>query len=111
MYDQTQNTLADGATVSDLRQYLAQHYDDESFVHVLSEGVALPQPRHLRASSLCVVQTVAYRVPNRATIVSAIDNFVKGAYGRAIQNMNLMLNFLRIKACLTRLTSLESIES
>lgn len=86
-------TLADGVSVADIRKCLAGQYDDEPFVHLLPEGAPPPQTRHLRASNMCLMQVVADRVPNRAIIVSAIDNVVKGASGQAIQNMNLMLGY------------------
>jgi N-acetyl-gamma-glutamyl-phosphate reductase len=33
------------------------------------------------------------RLPNRAIIVSVIDNLVKGASGQAVQNFNVMFGY------------------
>jgi len=39
----------------------------------------------------CLIGLSCDRVANRAILVSALDNLVKGASGQAIQNMNAML--------------------
>jgi N-acetyl-gamma-glutamyl-phosphate reductase len=82
--------LAPGATLGDLRAVLERAYEGEPFVRVLPEG-ALPSTRHVRATNLCLIGLAKDRVPNRAILVSAIDNLVKGASGQAIQDMNVML--------------------
>jgi N-acetyl-gamma-glutamyl-phosphate reductase len=81
--------LAPGATIGDLRAVLEGAYRDEPFVRVLPEG-SLPATRHVRATNLCLIGLSRDRVANRAILVSAIDNLVKGASGQAIQNMNAM---------------------
>jgi N-acetyl-gamma-glutamyl-phosphate reductase len=82
--------LAPGATLGDLRAVLEGAYRDEPFVRVLPDG-SLPATRHVRATNLCLIGLSRDRVANRAILVSAIDNLVKGASGQAIQNMNAML--------------------
>jgi N-acetyl-gamma-glutamyl-phosphate reductase len=82
--------LAAGATLGDLRPVLERAYRDEPFVRVLPEG-SLPATRHVRATNLCLIGLNRDRVANRAILVSALDNLVKGASGQAIQNMNVML--------------------
>lgn len=83
-------TLEDGKSVDDLRDLLAERYNDEPFVHLLPEGVA-PSTRHVRGSNHCVLNVFPDRNKGRAIIVAAIDNLVKGSSGQAVQNMNLML--------------------
>ena len=85
-------TLEDGQTADDLRQSLREAYDDEAFVHVVGEGV-VPATRHVRGSNQCLIGVFADRVPNRAILVVAIDNLIKGSSGQAIQNMNIMFGF------------------
>ena len=80
---------AKGAGPAELRAALAEAYRDEPFVRVLGEGV-VPATRHVRGSNLCLIGVFPDRAPGRATLVSAIDNLVKGASGQALQNMNLM---------------------
>ncbi len=82
--------LAPGATIGDLRAVLEGAYRDEPFVRVLPEG-SLPATRHVRATNLCLIGLSRDRLANRAILVSALDNLVKGASGQAIQNMNAML--------------------
>lgn len=81
--------LQAGKTIADLRAALEKAYTGEAFVKVLPEG-ALPATRHVRGSNLCVMNVFADRLPDRAIVISAEDNLVKGASGQAIQNMNLM---------------------
>lgn len=83
----------DGVDAKRMRKCLEDRYGDEPFVHVLPEGMATPQTRHVRGSNHCVMQVVDDVIPGRAIIVSAIDNVVKGASGQAIQNMNIMLGY------------------
>ncbi len=73
-----------------LREALAEAYQDESFVKVLSEGV-IPQTRHVRGSNHCLISVSPDRIAGRSIICSVEDNLVKGASGQAIQNMNVML--------------------
>lgn len=75
-----------------LQAHLAETYRDEPFVHVLDLGSA-PQTRHVTGSNLCRIGVVADRRPNRAILVSVLDNLMKGASGQAVQNANLMLGF------------------
>jgi N-acetyl-gamma-glutamyl-phosphate reductase len=82
--------FAQGATVGDVRALLEGAYRDEPFVQVLPEG-ALPATRHVRTTNMCLIGLSRDRVPNRAILVSALDNLVKGASGQAIQDMNAML--------------------
>jgi N-acetyl-gamma-glutamyl-phosphate reductase len=82
--------LAAGATLGDLRAVLDGAYRDEPFVRVLPEG-SLPATRHVRGTNLCLIGLSHDRLPNRAILVAAIDNLVKGASGQAIQNLNVML--------------------
>jgi N-acetyl-gamma-glutamyl-phosphate reductase len=82
--------LAAGATSGDLRAVLERAYRGEPFVRVLPDG-AMPATRHVRGTNLCLIGLRSDRVENRAILISAIDNLVKGASGQAIQNMNVML--------------------
>lgn len=85
--------LADGVTATHLRQCLQSRFQDEPFVHVLGDGAAPPQTRHVRGSNNCVISVVDDIIEGRAIIISVLDNVVKGASGQAIQNMNVMMGF------------------
>ena len=44
-------------------------------------------------SNNCLISVCKSKYKNKAIILSAIDNLIKGAAGQAIQNMNLMFGF------------------
>ena len=76
-------------TTEELVGIYQDYYREEFFVRVKAAG-ELPETKHVAGSNfvdigLCVDQRL-----NRAVVVSAIDNIVKGAAGQAVQNMNLM---------------------
>ncbi|CAI0455726.1 unnamed protein product, partial [Linum tenue] len=62
----------------------------EEFVRVLEKGV-VPRTHDVRGSNYCYMNVFPDRIPNRAIIISVIDNLVKGASGQAIQNLNIMM--------------------
>lgn len=81
--------LGKNADAADLRAALAKRYEKEFFVRVLPDGVA-PATRHVRGSNFCLIGVFPDRLPDRAIVISAIDNLVKGASGQAVQNFNLV---------------------
>lgn len=82
-------TLVNGVSVQDIRKTLQNKYSSAPFVHVLQEG-QLPSTRDVYGTNSCVIGIANGRTPNKAVIVSVIDNLCKGASGQAVQNMNLM---------------------
>lgn len=85
-------TLAAGATAESLHHALSETYAGEPFVAVLPFG-KVPQSRHVRGSNFVQLGVVADRGPDRAIVVSTLDNLVKGASGQAVQNMNVVCGF------------------
>ncbi len=84
--------LSSGANLEALRTAYQDAYGDEAFIQLLPAG---EQPK---TSSVLGVNTAQISVTvdesvNRAVIVCAIDNLVKGTAGAAIQSMNLALGF------------------
>ncbi len=65
-------------------------YEKERFVRVMQMG-EIANIRNVRMSNYCDISLHLDLRTNRAIVVSAIDNMVKGAAGQAIQNMNLVL--------------------
>jgi len=74
----------------DLRKIYSDFYSEAPFVRVLPEGM-WPHTRWVYGSNYCHINFAVDKEIRRITILSAIDNLVKGASGQAIQNMNLML--------------------
>ncbi|MBP3359459.1 MAG: N-acetyl-gamma-glutamyl-phosphate reductase [Clostridia bacterium] len=76
-------------TTQELAELYADFYKDEFFVRVLAAG-ELPETKHVAGSNFVDIGVVADERLQRAVVVSALDNIVKGAAGQAVQNMNLM---------------------
>jgi N-acetyl-gamma-glutamyl-phosphate/LysW-gamma-L-alpha-aminoadipyl-6-phosphate reductase len=53
----------------------------------------LPDPKLVIGSNLCDIGFELDSKNNRAVLISAIDNLLKGAAGNAVQTMNIMLGF------------------
>lgn len=68
-------------------------YAGEFFVRLCPEG-QYPNVSDVRGSNFCDIGLKVADDGQRAVIVCAIDNLVKGASGQAVQNMNLMCGFL-----------------
>ncbi|RXF75150.1 N-acetyl-gamma-glutamyl-phosphate reductase [Hansschlegelia zhihuaiae] len=85
-------TLSGGATAEALHAALQTAYWGEPFVTVLPFG-KVPQSRHVRGSNSVQLGVMADRGPDRAIVISTLDNLVKGASGQAVQNMNLVAGF------------------
>ncbi|CAG1066748.1 N-acetyl-gamma-glutamyl-phosphate reductase [uncultured bacterium] len=72
---------------SEMRELYNAAYSKETFVRLLPEG-SFPDISQVRGSNFCDLGL--FVEGSRVTIVSAIDNLVKGASGQAVQNMNIM---------------------
>lgn len=66
-----------------------QFYQDSHFIRVRPEG-NIPSTKEVLGSNYCDIGLYVDERTNRLTIISVIDNLVKGAAGQAIQNVNLM---------------------
>lgn len=80
--------LADWETerVIDLYQ---SYYENEPFVRVRPQGY-FPSIKDVSSSNFCDIGLYVDKRTNRLTIVSVIDNLMKGAAGQAVQNANIM---------------------
>jgi len=66
-----------------------QFYQESHFIRVRPEG-NLPSTKEVLGSNFCDIGLHVDERTNRLTVISVIDNLVKGAAGQAIQNVNLM---------------------
>jgi N-acetyl-gamma-glutamyl-phosphate reductase len=87
--------LTGEASTEQLLQRLQDYYADEPFVRVIEE---LPGTKQVANTNYCDV--TVRRVGEKAVVISAIDNLVKGASGAAVQNFNLMYSFPETTALL-----------
>jgi len=67
-------------------------YQGRRFVRVRDKG-KMPATKEVFGSNYCDIGFAVDPRTGRVTIVSVIDNVVKGAAGQAIQNLNLMLGW------------------
>lgn len=81
--------LKDGQSTADLLAVYQEFYKDAPFVRIRPEGT-WPATREVYGSNYCDIGLHADERTGRLTIVSVIDNLVKGASGQAIHNMNVM---------------------
>jgi N-acetyl-gamma-glutamyl-phosphate reductase len=83
--------MENGVIIDDLRAALQRKFADEPFVRLAPIG-ATPDTRWVKGTNKCVIQVFADRIPNRAIVISTIDNLIKGSGGQAIQNFNVMFD-------------------
>lgn len=77
------------SSAEELTEMYKDFYKNEFFVRVKEAG-ELPETKHVAGSNFADIGVVYDKRLQRAVVVSAIDNIVKGAAGQAVQNMNLL---------------------
>ena len=76
----------------ELLHAIEDFYQGEPFIRTYPKG-KLPSTKDVRGSNFCGIGVTVSESDDRAVIVTAVDNLVKGASGEAVQNMNIMLGF------------------
>lgn len=79
-------------TEKQLRAIYKEKYDHHYFVGIRPEGV-FPTTKEVYGSNFCDIGVTYDERTGRITVVSVIDNLMKGAAGQAVQNFNLMFGF------------------
>jgi N-acetyl-gamma-glutamyl-phosphate reductase, common form len=86
-------TLTDKSrTSADFNELYRQFYEGRRFVRVRPTGT-YPATKEVYGSNYCDIGMNVDARTGRITIISVIDNLVKGAAGQAIQNLNLMMGW------------------
>ncbi|TQR18141.1 N-acetyl-gamma-glutamyl-phosphate reductase [Psychrobacillus soli] len=80
--------VTSGVTEQQLTNALEETYANHPFVRIIKETNKFGT-NQVYGSNFCDIHVRLDPRTNRATIVSVIDNLVKGAAGQAIQNMNV----------------------
>ena len=75
-----------------LRAALQDYFAGEAFVTVLPEG-QLPITASTLGSNAVHIQVAKDDRTNRASVIVALDNLIKGAAGQAVQNANLICGY------------------
>jgi N-acetyl-gamma-glutamyl-phosphate reductase len=86
MYAQVKREL----TSKQLQQLYKESYVKAPFVRIRNLG-NYPNPKEVCGSNYCDIGVAYDQRTGRVTIVSVIDNLMKGAAGQAVQNANLLL--------------------
>ncbi|MCY9591676.1 N-acetyl-gamma-glutamyl-phosphate reductase [Paenibacillus chitinolyticus] len=79
----------------DTREFIEMYrnfYEGRRFVRIREEG-KWPATKEVWGSNYCDIGFAVDERTNRVTVVSVIDNVMKGAAGQAVQNLNLMLGW------------------
>lgn len=84
--------LKQDVTEQQLIELYEQYYAGRSFVRIRPQG-QLPATKEVWGSNYCDIGFSVDPRTKRVTIISVIDNLVKGAAGQAIQNMNIMMGW------------------
>ena len=79
-------------STQDLLDIYADFYQHEPFIRVLDRG-EYPQTKSVLGSNFCDIGLEVDPRTNRAIVMAATDNLVKGASGAVVQNLNLMFGY------------------
>lgn len=82
-------TLEEDFDAVKVHNLLKDYYKDKPFVRILNLGES-PSTKWVSGTNNCDIGIFTDPRNKRITILSAIDNLIKGASGQAIQNMNIM---------------------
>lgn len=82
-------TLKTRSSYGEIRDLYENFYAGEPFVRVLPQG-EFPNISAVRGTNICEIGIHLDAELGRITLISAIDNLVKGASGQAVQNMNIL---------------------
>ncbi|MNH97799.1 N-acetyl-gamma-glutamyl-phosphate reductase [compost metagenome] len=89
MYASVQGELR---TEDDFIQLYRKYYEGRPFVRIRNQG-KWPATKEVSGSNYCDIGFAVDERTGRVTIISVIDNVVKGAAGQAIQNLNMMMGW------------------
>jgi N-acetyl-gamma-glutamyl-phosphate reductase len=77
-------------TEQQLRELYITSYEDSPFVRIRKTG-EYPSTKDVYGSNFCDIGVTYDERTGRITVVSVIDNLMKGAAGQAVQNLNIMM--------------------
>ncbi|MBV7390200.1 N-acetyl-gamma-glutamyl-phosphate reductase [Enterococcus alishanensis] len=82
-------------TTSQVHQLYQSFYQDKPFIRVQAEN-QFPSIKQVVGSNYCDIGVAFNEATNVITVVSVLDNLVKGAAGQAIQNLNHLMKIPEI---------------
>ena len=75
--------------IEQLQQLYEEAYEQSAFIRIRMQG-EFPSLKEVRGSNYCDMGIAYDERTGRVTVVSVIDNMMKGAAGQAIQNANIV---------------------
>ncbi|PFJ17008.1 N-acetyl-gamma-glutamyl-phosphate reductase [Bacillus cereus] len=75
--------------IQQLQKLYEETYEHSAFVRIRPQG-EFPSPKEVRGSNYCDIGLAYDERTGKITVVSVIDNMMKGAAGQAIQNANVL---------------------
>lgn len=81
--------LTERISTNEVNDLYQKFYIDRPFIRIRPVGT-IPSTKEVNGSNYCDIGLHVDQRTKRLTIISVIDNLVKGAAGQAIQNLNLM---------------------
>lgn len=84
--------LKPGLTLDDVQLMYEKEYNEKYFIRLQPKG-QLPELKQVIGSNFCDIGLAFNAETGILTVVSVIDNLIKGASGQAVQNMNLMFGY------------------
>lgn len=81
--------LTKSMTTDQLIRKYEELYENQPFVRIRKQG-QFPAVKEVRGSNFCDIGIDVDERTGRVTVVSVIDNLMKGAAGQAVQNANMM---------------------
>lgn len=84
--------LKDRCSEQELIDLYREYYRGRRFVRIRGRGV-WPATKEVWGTNYCDIGFSVDERTGRVTIISVIDNLVKGAAGQAVQNLNLMMGW------------------
>lgn len=84
--------LKNSVAASDVMRAFQEAYQNEAFIQLMADG-EMPDSKNVELTNNCQIAVSLDQSSSRITVVSALDNLVKGTAGAAIQSMNISLGF------------------
>ena len=84
--------LLPGVSLAQVRSSFEDAYGSEQFIELLPQG-EFPNTADVEYNNKVQIGVAVDEISGRVTVISAIDNLVKGTAGAAIQSMNIALGF------------------
>jgi N-acetyl-gamma-glutamyl-phosphate reductase len=84
--------LTEKRTDEEVIELFRHYYEGRRFVRVRGKG-KWPATKEVYGSNYCDIGVSVDERTNRITVISVIDNLMKGAAGQAVQNLNLMMGW------------------